>query len=154
MLLVQWLERIWPVKICCNVTNGSLMEPVEDLACANSTEFVRNDVCLSLSYLFLFLIYCHFLPSVLWRCWLGDRKGIRPVKKLSGEVLAWLSVWSEVQVICMWSSWCHRISWMGYATASAGWVMHDSMPYDPIQGQGHECFKATQEESTVSPAPN
>jgi len=20
------------------------------------------------------------LPSVLWRCWLGDRKGIRPVK--------------------------------------------------------------------------
>jgi len=28
-------------------------------------------------------------------------------KKLSGEVLAWLSVWSEVQVICIWSSWCH-----------------------------------------------
>ena len=21
------------------------------------------------------------------------------------------------------------------------WVMHDSMPYDPIQGQGHETFK-------------
>jgi len=32
--------------------------------------------------------------------------------------------------------------------------MHDGMPYDPIlgQGQGHECLKATQEESTVSPA--
>jgi len=28
---------------------------------------------------------------------LGNRKGIRPVKKLSGEVLAWLSVWSKVQ---------------------------------------------------------
>ena len=26
------------------------------------------------------------LPSVLWRCWLGDRKGIRPVKNLSGGV--------------------------------------------------------------------
>ena len=25
-----------------------------------------------------------FFPSVLWRCWLGGRKGIRPVKKLSG----------------------------------------------------------------------
>jgi len=24
--------------------------------------------------------------------------------KLSGEVLAWLSVWSEVQMICIWSS--------------------------------------------------
>jgi len=26
--------------------------------------------------------------------WLCSRKGIRPVKKLSGGVLAWLSVWS------------------------------------------------------------
>ena len=30
--------------------------------------------------------------------------------------------------------------------------MHDGMPYDPIQGQGHEKLKATQEESTSSPA--
>jgi len=45
-------------------------------------------------------------PSVLWHCWLGGRKGIRPVKKLSGGVLAWLSVWSEVQT-CIWPSWCH-----------------------------------------------
>ena len=28
---------------------------------------------------------------------------------LSGEVLAWLSVWSEVQ-ICIWPSWCHCYS--------------------------------------------
>ena len=43
---------------------------------------------------------------MLWRCWLGGRKGIRPVKKLSGGVLAWLSLWSEVQT-CIWPSWCH-----------------------------------------------
>jgi len=43
---------------------------------------------------------------VLWRCWLGGRKGFRPVKKLSGGVLAWLSVWSVVQT-CIWPSWCH-----------------------------------------------
>ena len=51
------------------------------------------------------------IPSVLWRCWLGGRKGIRPVKKLSGGVLAWLSVWSEVQT-CIWPSWCqcHSLS--------------------------------------------
>jgi len=32
--------------------------------------------------------------------------------------------------------------------------MDDSMPYDLIQGQdqGQDCLKATQEESTVSPA--
>jgi len=46
------------------------------------------------------------LPSVLWHCWLGGRKGIWSAKKRSGEVLAWLSVWSEVQT-CIWPSWCH-----------------------------------------------
>jgi len=44
--------------------------------------------------------------SVLWSCWLGGRKGIWPAKKLSGGVLAWLSVWSEVQT-CILRSWCH-----------------------------------------------
>jgi len=46
------------------------------------------------------------LPSVLWRCWSGGRKGIRPVKNLSGGMLMWLSVWSKVQT-CIWPSWCH-----------------------------------------------
>ena len=32
-----------------------------------------------------------------------------PVKKLSGGVLAWLSIWSEVQA-CIWPSWCHCYS--------------------------------------------
>ena len=48
-------------------------------------------------------------PSVLWRCWLGGRKGIQPVKKLSGKVLVWLSVWSKVHT-CIWPSWCHCLS--------------------------------------------
>jgi len=50
-----------------------------------------------------------YMPSVLWRCWLGSRKGIWPVKKLSGGVLAWLSVCSEVQTF-IWSIWCHCYS--------------------------------------------
>jgi len=43
--------------------------------------------------------------------WLGSRKGIRPVKKLSGGMLAWLwcGVWDKVQ-ICIWPSWCHCLS--------------------------------------------
>jgi len=28
-------------------------------------------------------------------------------RKLSDEVLAWISVCSQVQIICIWSSWCH-----------------------------------------------
>jgi len=39
---------------------------------------------------------------LVWR-----QEGHSACKNLSGEVLAWLSVWSEVQMICMWSSWCH-----------------------------------------------
>ena len=38
----------------------------------------------------LFLAY----PSVLWHCWLGDRKGIRPIKKLW-----WHSDWSFARLI-------------------------------------------------------
>jgi len=36
----------------------------------------------------------------------GRQEGHPACKKLSGEVLAWLSVWSEVQT-CIRPSWCH-----------------------------------------------
>ena len=69
------------------------------------------DCILSSSTTRLLILKLFDYSSVLWRCWLGDRKGIRPVKKLSGGVLAWLSVWSEVQT-CIWPSWClcHSLS--------------------------------------------
>jgi len=56
------------------------------------------------------LINTTTMPSVLWRCWLGGRKCIRPVKT-EQWVQAWLSVWSEVQT-CIWPSWyhCHSVS--------------------------------------------
>jgi len=57
-----------------------------------------------------YILFCLFdMPSMLWCCWLGGRKGIRPVRKLSGGVLACLSVWGKVQ-ICIWPSWCHCYS--------------------------------------------
>ena len=36
----------------------------------------------------------------------GRQEGHSACKKLSGGVLVWLSVWSEVQT-CIWPSWCH-----------------------------------------------
>ena len=41
----------------------------------------------------------------------GRQEGHPACKKLSGGVLTWLSVWSEVQT-CMWPSWyhCHSLS--------------------------------------------
>ena len=38
----------------------------------------------------------------------GRQEGHPASKKLlSGGVLAWLSVWSKVQIVCIWPSWCH-----------------------------------------------
>jgi len=43
---------------------------------------------------------CDHTPSVLWRCWLGGRKGIRPVKKTE-----W---WGAGVVICLeWGADLH-----------------------------------------------
>jgi len=41
----------------------------------------------------------------------GRQEGHPACKKLSGGMLAWLSVWSEVQT-CVWPSWhqCHSLS--------------------------------------------
>jgi len=36
----------------------------------------------------------------------GRQEGHTACKKLSGGVLAWLSVWRKVQT-CIWPSWCH-----------------------------------------------
>ena len=73
---------------------------------------LRFCFCLSLSICNIYLFYLYLLmlllckASVLWHCWLGGRKGIRPVKNFSGGVLAWLSLWSEMQA-WIWPSWCH-----------------------------------------------
>jgi len=91
----QWngdQRRLWAVRLGKDFTLYSLNVPS------------------SLEY---WIIHCNSsvafsaLPSVLWHCWLGNRKG-SSLYKLSGEVLAWLSVWSEMRMICIWSNWCHR----------------------------------------------
>ena len=38
---------------------------------------------------------------------MGDRPSLSPPLPHSGEVLAWLSVCSKMQIICIWSSCCH-----------------------------------------------
>jgi len=37
----------------------------------------------------------------------GQQEGHLACKNLSCKVLVWLSFWSEVQMICIWCSWCH-----------------------------------------------
>ena len=45
------------------------------------------------------------MPSVLWSCWLGDRKGIRPVKNWA--VGCWHGYLSVARCRLAWPSWCH-----------------------------------------------
>ena len=52
---------------------------------------------------FMLLGGCAFSALMLL---VGRQEGQPVCKKLSGGVLAWLSVWSEVQT-CIWPSWCH-----------------------------------------------
>ena len=49
------------------------------------------------------LAYCAFSALTLL---VGRQEGHPACKKLSGGVLAWLSVWSEVHT-CIWPNWCH-----------------------------------------------
>ena len=51
----------------------------------------------------------------------GRKEGHPACKKLSGGVLVWLSVWSEVQT-CMWSSWCHSHS-LSFASVKSRLVL-------------------------------
>ena len=59
-----------------------------------------------ISYYCMFTIKCclQCFDTVNWAS--GRAYGLQ---KLSDEVLVWLSVWTEVQIVCIWSSWCHCI---------------------------------------------
>jgi len=54
----------------------------------------------------------------------GRQEGHPACKKLSGEVLAWLSVWSEMQMICIWSSFCRC-----HPVISCSSKIHNGLPF-------------------------
>jgi len=64
------------------------------VACFNANQEIVNFTCPSFAFSALMLL-------------VGQQDGHLACKKLSGEVLVWLSVWSEMHMICIciWSSW-------------------------------------------------
>ena len=86
--------------------------------------FFRTTTSMFWSVLFSTTKDYNVVPSVLWRCCLGGRKGIRPVE--NWVVGCWhgylLSVWSEVQT-CIWPSWCHCHS-LSLASVKSRLVLH------------------------------
>ena len=59
--------------------------------------------------LYTHLVYFTYYAFSALTLLVGWQEGHPACKKLSGEMLAWLSVWGEVQ-ICIWPSWCHSHS--------------------------------------------
>jgi len=70
-----------------------------------------RDLCVSFDHFFVLFSFWFDLVALLLAfsaltMLVGRQEGHPACKKLSGEVLAWLSVWSEVQT-CIWPSRCH-----------------------------------------------
>jgi len=77
----------------------------------HSTVFVVCCIVLCDSTTAILLYVCEFQPFTLCAfsaltLLVGRQEGHPACKKLSGGVMAWFSVWSEVQT-CIWPSWCH-----------------------------------------------
>ena len=117
-MTIDWRipEKIIVSVLCCFVP--LLKAPLNRKQPTNRATVVHNDMHahMSCSYSWLlvlnlgFAFVCCFGFSIghqWFDTWLGVRKSIWPVKKMNDEVLAWLSVWSKVQMICMRFSWCH-----------------------------------------------
>jgi len=84
---MQWANR-WGFTICFGLLSKLI-------TCRNTN---------SVFFVYFYAFWYSFSALMLL---VGRQEGHPACKKLSGEVLAWLSVWSEVQMICIWSSWCH-----------------------------------------------
>jgi len=62
----------------------------------------RGNVQFVVCYLFYFL--CCIVVFSSLTLLVGHQEEHRACKKLSDEVLVWISVWCEVQIVCIWSS--------------------------------------------------
>jgi len=82
---IPWVcNRKVRTRLSCGTGIRGLMRGMENLPQVTRSKTKLEDPKVSLGSK---SIGCDIFPSVLWHCWLGDRKGIRPVKKLG---VGWL----------------------------------------------------------------
>ena len=99
------------LQVCCSIEMSICL-------CFSVHEHISGTTCPILTKLFLHISYGRFSVLLRWHCkmlctWrhasnaltllVGRQEGHPACKKVSGGVLAWLSVWSEVQT-CIWPS--------------------------------------------------
>ena len=75
---------------------------LQTYCCSAESQAVCQVTCVWFYFLFMYSAVAFSALTLL----VGRQEGHLPCKKLSGGVLAWLSVWSEVRT-CIWPSWCH-----------------------------------------------
>ena len=75
-------DSLWPV--CTQHTTYNIQHTTQQY----SVDLIWNICFILFVRSFNYYNYCRhylcnlYMPSVLWRCWLGGRKGIRPVKNM------------------------------------------------------------------------
>ena len=98
--------RRWLICSCCSTSSALRVRTFDppNICPRTSARFLKNTIpdipranasvhgCALDGSDFSAIVWLFYLPSVLWRCWLGDRKGIRPVKT------EW---WGVGMVICL-----------------------------------------------------
>jgi len=84
------------------------LNPQEYLTSTACRRNLAGDVCAIMRWQLIRLpLQCRsFVAFSVMTLLVGWREGHPACKKLCDGVLAWLSVWSEVQT-CIWPSWCH-----------------------------------------------
>jgi len=117
--LVPWMvtKSTWQCTTCwvmCQVWFTSLVVHACRKLTWRSCCTFQTDAMMVIIHCMLQLVFDHVVhlslqPSVLWHCWLGVRKSIQPIKNPSNywSGAGMLSLWSKVQITCIWSSWCY-----------------------------------------------
>jgi len=82
-------------------------------SCDTVTALVDTMHELSTHYLYIFSLWRMFTCSLLstkFRAFIllvGRQEEHTAHKKVTDNVLVWLSVWYEIHIVCIWSTWCH-----------------------------------------------
>ena len=102
------LDHIFMYIFCGNVVTSHASYGYFDCCLFNSwsiTDFFLCNSCIRINWNFVHIRNGTWV-TVNKTLLVGRQEGHPACKKLSGGVLAWLSVWSEVQT-CIRPSWCH-----------------------------------------------
>ena len=113
------IRRIW-MQICHAITACYVKLSYKKITWQRNPK--PHQFCVSLAHYYLLYSPSHSSQSKDWNHWtaiyrrlcafsaltllVGRQEGHPACKKLSGGVLTWLSVWSEV-LTCICPSWCH-----------------------------------------------